>query len=126
MSEDKTRDLSKKYDTKPTIETVLERIIAFEQGFNARLDAFEQGVNARLNAFEQGVNARIDNVGERMGAVEARLGGVENRIDVMDARIVVRFDRMESEIAVTRSGFFSLRADFTELKNALRDDLPAT
>ncbi len=105
MSEDKTQDITKKYDTKPTIETVLERIIAFEQAINARFDAFEQGINARFNTFEQGINARLHK---------------------FEARVEVRFDRIESEVKITHSEMFTLRADFRELKNALEDHLPTT
>lgn len=62
MSEDTTKDITKKYDTKPTIETVLERIIAFEQSVNARFDRFEQGINDRLHKFEARVEVRFDRI----------------------------------------------------------------
>ena len=78
MSEEKTKDMAQKYDTKPTIETVLERIVALEQGINARIDKME----------------------ERLG---------------------VRLDRIESEVKLTHSELYSMRADFTELRSGFNE-----
>lgn len=59
MSEDKTQDMAQRYDTKPTIETVLERINALgtelRDGFahiEKRLDDFD----VRLDRMESDVN----------------------------------------------------------------------
>lgn len=87
MSEEETRDISKKYDTKPTIETVLERIGTLEVALNQRLEGFETGANDRFQKFED--------------------------------RIDVRLDRIESEVKLTHSELFSLRADFRELKSEI-------
>ncbi|MGB7925292.1 MAG: hypothetical protein WCF57_18785 [Pyrinomonadaceae bacterium] len=55
MSEEKTEDISRKYDTRPTIETVLERIIMLEQGINARMDKMEERLGVRLDRIESEV-----------------------------------------------------------------------
>ncbi|MGB9180021.1 MAG: hypothetical protein WCB68_12310 [Pyrinomonadaceae bacterium] len=60
MSEDTTKDISSKYDTKPTLEQVLERIntvvemlIEFRSEVNKRLEDFD----VRIDRIESVVNA---------------------------------------------------------------------
>ncbi len=67
MSNDPTQNIEEKYQTKPTIETILERINA------------------------------------------------------LDERLGVRLDRIESEVKQTHSELYALRADFTELKAAIKE-----
>jgi hypothetical protein len=62
MSEEETEDLSQKYDTKPTIETVLERIVTLEQGLNARITTLEQGINTRIDKMEERIGIRLDRI----------------------------------------------------------------
>jgi predicted nucleic acid-binding Zn-ribbon protein len=42
MSEDRTQDMSEKYDTKPTIETVIEMLQEFRASVESRLDSIER------------------------------------------------------------------------------------
>ena len=82
MSEDPTKDMPQKYDTKPTIETVLERM-------------------------------------------EAMRSEIRSDIQAVRVEMQVGFDRIESIVSGTRAEFLTLRADFRELKQALREHLPA-
>jgi hypothetical protein len=41
MSEDPTKEIGEKYQTNPTIQTVLERISALDEKLGARLDKIE-------------------------------------------------------------------------------------
>jgi len=77
MSEDKTQDMSQRYDTKPTFETILEEMRLFRAAVEKRFDSFD-----------------------------------------------IRLDRIESAVHETKSNFHALRADFTELRNALREHFP--
>ena len=43
----------------------------------------------------------------------------------MEERLNVRLDRIEAEVKQTHSEMYTLRADFTELRAALRENLPA-
>jgi hypothetical protein len=74
---DPTKDIGQKYDTKPTIETLLEELRSFR-------------------------------------------AGVEQRFDSLD----IRLDRIEGAVHDTKSNFFMLRADFNELRNALKEHFP--
>jgi hypothetical protein len=82
--------------TRPTIETVLERIIAFENRFETRIDQFEKDVAARFDK------------------AEGRFDSIDNEID-----------RVASVAHSTKAEMLALRADFRELRTQLREVLPA-
>jgi hypothetical protein len=83
--------------TKPTIETVLERMAAQEERMSNRMAAQEERI---MNA----VNERIDKLEERIG---------------------IRLDRVESVATATRGEMLDLRADFRELRTQIREHFPA-
>ena len=99
MNEDPTQDISQKYDTKPTMETVMDAI----------------------NALRDEMRAGFDRVDAKFDEMDRRLSG---RIDSLDGSLKVRLDRIESEVKQTHSEFYALRADFQELKSALKEHLP--
>jgi len=100
VSEDTTQDMSQQYDTKPTIETVLERI----------------------NEMRGELLGRINEI---RGEMLERFDGMHTEMDGMRREMDVRFDRVESIASGTRSEFLTLRADFRELKHALGEHIPA-
>lgn len=55
MSDEPTKDIAEKYDTNPTIETVLERINALGTQLNARVDSLEEQLDIRLDRIESEV-----------------------------------------------------------------------
>ncbi|MGI9108258.1 MAG: hypothetical protein ACR2G4_18675 [Pyrinomonadaceae bacterium] len=88
MSEENTQNMSQRYDTKPTIETVLERLSALgtemREGF-ARIEK------------------RLDNVDKRLDDFDVRLDRMES--DVSKTR---------SEMLTLRADFKELRAHLKE------------
>lgn len=81
--------------TKPTIETVLERIIAFETRFESRIEQFEKQVVARFDK------------------VDERFDGIDNEID-----------RVASVAHSTKAEMLGLRVDFRDLRAQLKEVLP--
>lgn len=79
--------------TKPTIETVLERINDLKESVNARFSNMENNMNARFEALEESMN--------------------------------IRLDRISSLAHLTRSEMLGMRADFTELRKELREQISA-
>lgn len=74
---------AQKYDTRPMLDTIIERLNTVAQtveGLRAEMRAGFAAVNQRLEDFD------------------------------------VRFDRMESDVAKTRSEMLTLRADFKEFR----------
>src|SRR2546426_12662882 len=92
--------------TKPTIETVLERISAFEERFETRFEQFEKQVATRFEQFEKQVTTRFDKV-------DARFDSIENEID-----------RVASVAYSTKAEMLSLRVDFRDLRAQLKEALP--
>jgi predicted nucleic acid-binding Zn-ribbon protein len=85
--------------TKPTIETVLERMDAMEERISQRMDA----TNLRMDAMEERLSQRIDKLEQRLDS---------------------RLDRIESVASGTRSEMLELRADFRDWRVQLREHIP--
>lgn len=95
--------MANEYVTKPTLETLLEKMNDLGERFG--------GIEDRMSGLE-----------ERMNAFEER---VEKRLDSFEERVFTRLDRIESEVKITHSELFTLRADFRELRGALKEQIPA-
>jgi hypothetical protein len=101
--------------TKPTIETVLERMNAMEQRLGDRIGALDVSVSERIGAFDVSVS-------ERIIASEQRVG---ERIDALEERLDRRLDRMENLITINRSEFLELRMDYRDVRAQLKEHIPA-
>jgi hypothetical protein len=100
-------------DTKPTIETVLERITALAEKMDAQSTSIKEDIaelKARLDEELSKVHARLD----------TELGKVNERLDEQETR----FDRLEKVILQTRLEFVEFREDFREWRKKLKDVLP--
>jgi hypothetical protein len=111
MSEDTTKDLSKKYDTKPTIETVLERM----NEMRGELLGEMNGMRGEMNGMRGELSGEINKLRDEMSGEIRKL-----RVEMQAG-----FDRVESIATGTRAEFLTLRADFRELKQALVEHIPA-
>lgn len=70
--------------TKPTIETVLERIIAFENRLTSRFDQFEKEVAARFDSIDN----EIDRVASVAHSTKAEM--LTLRADFRELRVQLR------------------------------------
>lgn len=96
--------------TKPTIETVLERMGAIEARTHQRMDGMEQRINQRIGVMEERVNQRMDGI---EGRVNQRMDGMGERIHQRIYGLEQRLDRIESVANITRSELLNLRARFS-------------
>jgi len=99
--------------TKPTIETILERINAFDAKFDSRIDQLESRVDSRIDQ------------------LESRFDRLDNRVDQLESQITDRFeqvyteiDRVASTVHSTRAEMLALRVDFRELRAQLKEVFP--
>jgi flagellar capping protein FliD len=83
---------SNEADTKPTIETVLERIADFRESVEMRF----KGLESRIDGFESKVEAKFED-------------------------FEVKFDRMDSMVHATRADMLSLRVEFREVGKDVRE-----
>jgi len=88
--------------TKPTIETVLERINEFDKRSESRSDQFE---------------ARFDRL-------EARFDRLEAEITARFEQVYTEIDRVASVAHTTKGEMLGLRVEFRELRTQLKDVLP--
>jgi archaellum component FlaC len=109
--------------TKPTIETVLERIASFENGFGIRFEELQEQVKDRFDRVDERlarVDERFDSVDERFNSVDERFNRVDERFD----RIENELDRVASLAHSTKAELLTLRADFRELRGQLMNGSP--
>ena len=109
--------------TKPTIETVLERMQGMEARLNEKINALDASVDERIRASENRLGERIDGVehrlNEKLDASEHRLS---NKLEALD----VRCDRIEALTSTFRAEVLNLTADLKELRHKVseRPDVP--
>ena len=122
MSEDTTKDVSQKYDTKPTIETVLERINEMRVEMRGEIN----GMRGELKEVRGELGNEINKLrAEMSGEINGIRAELSREIKSLRAEMQVGFDRIESIAIGTRAEFLTLRADFRELKQALIEHIPA-
>jgi tetrahydromethanopterin S-methyltransferase subunit G len=92
MSEDPTQNIEQKYDTKPTIETLLTEMRA----------GFAQ-VNARIDGLEQKMEKRFD-------AVEFRLDDLSNKVSLLNEDVL----QLRSDFKMIRKRVEGLESHFKE------------
>ena len=74
--------------TKPTIETVLERIAAIEERSNQRMDAMEERLNQRIDKLELRLDSRFDRVESVASGTRSEM--LELRADFRDWRVQLK------------------------------------
>jgi hypothetical protein len=76
MSEDPTKDLGQKYDTQPTIETVVQMLGELREHMDARFDR----VDARLDKIDRKISILNDDV----LSIRADLAGIDQRVTKLE------------------------------------------
>jgi chromosome segregation ATPase len=110
-------------ETKPTIETVLERLSAvvsmisdMDSRITNRFDALEarmSGVESRLNALE----GRVSRIESRLEALEARVSGVESRLDALEVRVSGVESRLSALETQVTEGFQKVNKTLEHMKH---------
>jgi len=88
--------------TKPTIETVLERI----------------------NQFDKRSESRFDQLETRFDRLEARFDQLDAEITARFEQVYIEIDRVASVAHTTKGEMLGLRVEFRELRTQLREMLP--
>ncbi len=80
-------------DTKPTIETVLEKIAEMRSEFGARLDRIENGFGMRLGRIEDELklmNKKFDKLAGGFLDTSTRIEIVEDRVSALEDEAATR------------------------------------
>ena len=113
-------------ETKPTIETVLERLSAMESRSAAResqiisrLEALEtqvSGFGARLDALE----TQVSGFGARLDALEVRVSGVESRLDGLETQLKEGFQKVNDGLEIMKYKLEIMTQDIMDVRAAMR------
>lgn len=82
MSEEPTKDIGQKYDTRPILENILTEMRSGFEAINRRIDEFEGRVNTRLERIEN----RLDKIERKIKilndvlSIRADIAGVDQRV----------------------------------------------
>jgi hypothetical protein len=106
--------------TKPTIETILEMMIASDERFQQRFDQLEKITDGRFDQFER----RFDQFEKRTDERFERLDEFENRTDERFDRLEKEFDRLIVVTHSTKADMSELRLGFRELRTQVNELLP--
>ncbi|HST51491.1 MAG TPA: hypothetical protein VLJ61_05715 [Pyrinomonadaceae bacterium] len=80
MSEEKTEDLGQKYQTKPTLETILEEMRAGFDFVNKRFDALE----SRLASFQKEVTHELRIIHDDIRHVRVEQEDLKDRVSELE------------------------------------------
>ena len=90
---------SEEAQTKPTIETVLERI----------------------NSLGENLQGQISGLSERVAAVQTDGRSLRDEFQLFRGEVEIRLDRIEGMTNQTRAEMLNLRADFREWRNEMKE-----
>jgi uncharacterized coiled-coil protein SlyX len=113
-------------ETKPTIETVLERLSAvvsmisdMDSRITNRFDALEarmSGVESRLDALE----VRVSGVESRLDALEVRVSGVESRLSALETQVTEGFQKVNKTLEHMKHKVEVMTQDIMDMRASLR------
>ena len=116
-------DDSERAMTKPTIETVLNRINALGENLQSQLNSLHADVGvlkSEVGALKSDVNTLKSDV----NGVKAELSLFRNELQLFRAEMTVRIDRIDGMANQTRADMLNLRADYSESKERSKGILP--
>jgi hypothetical protein len=108
------RIMADEMNTKPTIETVLERINALSEHVDVRINSLDE----RINLLSVQVDVRSNMLDERINALSEH---IDTRFNLSDTRM----ESIESRLDRLQGGMLDLRADFRDLRLVVKQRIPA-
>ena len=101
--------------TKPTIETVLERINSLGVNLQEQLSLLQGEFNI--------VRADVGSLKSDIGSVKSDVAGLRSEFQLFRGEMEIRIDRIEGMTNQTRAEMLNLRADFREWKDQLKESM---
>jgi len=97
--------------TKPTIETVLQRINQLGSNLQGQLNSLHADVGS--------LKSDVASVKSDLGSVKFEMSALRNEFQLFRGEMEIRIDRVEGMTNQTRAEMLNLRADFREWKDLL-------
>jgi peptidoglycan hydrolase CwlO-like protein len=103
--------------TKPTMNTILERIDDLRSHFDTEIGSIRTDIRS--------IRTDIASIHSQMGSLALRVDGVESslksEIDSLRTETKIGFDRVRSEVKLLHSHILDMRADITEVKSHVKE-----
>jgi hypothetical protein len=106
--------------TKPTIQTVLERLNAFEDRLQNQIGALEHRLQSQIGALQTDVALLKNDV----GLIRFDLSSFRDEFQLFRGEMEIRLDRVEGMTNQSRAEMLNLRADFREFKSQVKESVP--
>ena len=103
--------------TRPTIETVLDRMLASEARLTEMMVSLIGRVDGRLNAIEGRLNA----IEGRLDAIEGRLATAENQVVSLREDMNRGFSKLRDEILVIHEDNLEIRATHRDVLRRIKE-----
>jgi chromosome segregation ATPase len=108
--------------TKPTIETVLERINLLGNNLQGKLSSLQSDVDI-LKTDVVAVKTDVGSLKTDVGSLKTDVGSLRNEFQLFRGEMEIRIDRIEGMTNQTRAEMLNLRADFREWKDQLKESM---
>jgi chromosome segregation ATPase len=111
--------------TKPTIETLLERINQLGDNLEGQLNSLQMDVTSvksdltSVKSDLTSVKSEVGSVKSDFGSVKFEMSALRNEFQLFRGEMEIRIDRVEGMTNQTRAEMLNLRADFREWKDLL-------
>ena len=106
---------SEEAQTKPTLETVLERINSPGANLEEQLGALQTDFRA--------MKVDVGTLKNDVDSMRIDVGGLRNEFQLFRGEMAIRIDRIEGMTNQTRGEMLNLRADFGEWKDQLKESM---
>ncbi len=103
-------------ETKPTIETVLERLSAMESRITNRLDKLETDFGARLETLE----TQVSSFGGRLEALETQVSSFGARFDALEVRVTEGSQKVNDGLEMMKYKLEIMTQDIMDMRAAMR------
>ncbi len=113
-------------ETKPTIETVLERLAAMESRSSAR----ESQIISRLEALEtqmssfgvrlEKLETQVSSFGARLETLETQVSGFGARLDALEAKVTEGFQKVNDGLEMMKYKLEIMTQDIMDVRAAMR------
>jgi chromosome segregation ATPase len=109
-------------NTKPTIETVLERINSLGVNLQEQLSSIQAEFNI-VKADVSSLKSDVSSLKSDVGSLKSDVAGLRNEFQLFRGEMEIRIDRIEGMTNQTRAEMLNLRADFREWKDQLKESM---
>jgi archaellum component FlaC len=104
--------------TKPTIETLMERVNQLGDNLQNRLNSLQTDVTA-IKSDVGSLKSDVGSVKSDVSSVKSDVIALRNEFQLFRGEMEIRIDRVEGMTNQTRAEMLNLRADFREWKDLL-------